>query len=432
MQLSDLLVVAAHEPALGEIGGKNSVLAVAENARALIISALSARSPKTTLIVATPTGTGAQQLHDDLVQFLGAQNALLFPAWETLPFERVSPSVETMGRRMEVLWRMRGTDRPRVVVGSVRALLQKLGPNATTFEPIIVRPGAELDADELLKQLVNGGYRREELVEHRGEIARRGSIIDIFPSTSNTPVRIDLWGDEVDRLTSFNVNDQRSTEPLSEAAIFAARELQLDDEVMDRARSLVATESWGREHWDRLADGGNFDGMESWLPWLIEKDLLLTDVLQDDCELMLVEPRRMRDRAHDLLAEEDDLARALASTWARDAEKNISSPPRRNRQTAWLHNNVASHFVVASSRDHRCPFSAIHCLGPDYWRCAGNSQTSSTIVVRQMDDCYRRRRYWLCRSTERGFLSRRRDSRSDCCAVALRHVAAKLQAVNHC
>jgi transcription-repair coupling factor (superfamily II helicase) len=169
MQLSDLLVVAAHEPALGEIGGKNSVLAVAENARALIISALSARAPKTTLIVATPTGTGAQQLHDDLVQFLGAQNALLFPAWETLPFERVSPSVETMGRRMEVLWRMRGADRPRVVVGSVRALLQKLGPNATTFEPIIVRPGAELDADELLKQLVSGGYRREELswFDHR-------------------------------------------------------------------------------------------------------------------------------------------------------------------------------------------------------------------------------------------------------------------------
>ena len=323
MQLSDLLVVAAHEPALGEIGGKNSVLAVAENARALIISALSARAPKTTLIVATPTGTGAQQLHDDLVQFLGAENALLFPAWETLPFERVSPSVETMGRRMEVLWRMRGTNRPRVVIGSVRALLQKLGPNATTFEPIIVRPGAELDADELLKQLVNGGYRREELVEHRGEIARRGSIIDIFPSTSNTPVRIDLWGDEVDRLTSFNVNDQRSTDSLSEAVIFAARELQLDNEVMNRARSLVATESWGREHWDRLADGGNFDGMESWLPWLIEKDLLLTDVLSDDCELLLVEPRRMRDRAHDLLAEEDDLARALASTWARDAEKTF-------------------------------------------------------------------------------------------------------------
>lgn len=103
MQLSDLLGSAAHEPALGEIGGKNSVLAVAENARALIISALSTRAPETTLIVATPTGTGAQQLHDDLVQFLGPQNALLFPAWETLPFERVSPSVETMGRRMEVL-----------------------------------------------------------------------------------------------------------------------------------------------------------------------------------------------------------------------------------------------------------------------------------------------------------------------------------------
>ena len=64
------------------------------------------------------------------------------------------------------------------------------------------------------------GYRREELVEHRGEVARRGSIVDVFPSTADAPVRIDLWGDEVDRLTEFSVNDQRSTDDLDEVAIF--------------------------------------------------------------------------------------------------------------------------------------------------------------------------------------------------------------------
>jgi transcription-repair coupling factor (superfamily II helicase) len=346
MLLSDLALLAGQESALATLGGKNSLLACGEQARATIIAALSVRSPKTTMIVATPTGTAAQLLHDDLVQFLGASNVLIFPAWETLPFERVSPSVETMGRRLEVLWRIRGDQPPKVIIGSVRALLQKLGPDATTLEPIVVRPGEEIDADALLTRLVHGGYRREELVEHRGEVARRGSIIDVFPSTADTPIRIDLWGDEVDRLTQFNVNDQRSTDAIEVATIFPARELQITDEVKDMARSLVATEAWGREHWDRLSDGANFDGMESWLPWLITEELLLTDILPKDSELLLVDPKRMRTRAHDLLAEEDDLARALASTWARDADKSF---PRLHAEVERLFEGASSMRAISMS-----------------------------------------------------------------------------------
>ncbi len=315
--------MASAEPALSASSGQHSMLACAENARATVIAGLAQRSPSTTLIIATATGTDAAQLHDDLTQFFGAHEAMLFPAWETLPFERVSPNVETMGRRLEVLWRLQGTQRPRVVVAGVRALLQKLGPNSRTINPIVIHRGDQIDADSLLSRLVNEGYRREELVEHRGEVSRRGSIIDIFPSTADIPVRIDLWGDEVDRLTSFNVNEQRSTEDLAEAVIFAARELQLDERTRDRAGELVASEPWGREHWDRLSDGAVFDGMESWLPWLVDEDLLLTDLLDSQSRLVLLDPRRMRDRARDLLAEEDDLARALASTWSRDAEKSF-------------------------------------------------------------------------------------------------------------
>ena len=109
--------------------------------------------------------------------------------------------------------------RPRIVVAGIRALLQRLGPHAERVEPEVVRPGQTLDAEVLLARLVAAGYRREELVEHRGEVARRGSIIDVFPSTADAPVRIDLWGDEVDRLTEFSVHDQRSTDPVDEAVI---------------------------------------------------------------------------------------------------------------------------------------------------------------------------------------------------------------------
>jgi transcription-repair coupling factor (superfamily II helicase) len=336
MSLAGLPSLLRSEPGLTHaFGDPQALVAVPEAARPIAIAALSTLGGRKPLVVACPTGSDAGQLFDDLSQFLPPGDVVLFPAWETLPFERVSPSVETMGRRLEVLWRLRTPDRmPAVVVTGVRALLQKLGPDATTVDPIRVRPADIIDADELLTTLIHFGYRREELVEHRGEVARRGAIIDVFPSTAEAPIRIDLWGDEVDRLTEFTVNDQRSTSDLAEVLIFPARELLPSDAVRTRAAELIASEPWGREQWERLAEGTLFDGMESWLPWLVDAagdgERLITNVLPTSAKVVLVEPRRMRDRANDLLAEEDDLARTLASTWARDAERQF---PRLHAET---------------------------------------------------------------------------------------------------
>ncbi|MFV0308563.1 MAG: transcription-repair coupling factor [Desertimonas sp.] len=322
MRLVDLPPLLRDEPGLTRaLGEPDARLAIVEVARPISLAALATLSRRRPLVVACPTGTMAGQLADDLNQFLPDGAVAQFPAWETLPFERVSPSVETMGQRLEVLWRLRQPGRsPLVVVTAVRALLQRLGPDATTVEPITVRPGDIVDPDELTRRLVDFGYRREELVEHRGEFARRGAIVDVFPSTADAPIRIDLWGDEVDRLTRFSVNDQRSSDDLDDVGVFPAREVLTSEVVRSRAAALVGAEPWGREQWERLAEGALFDGMESWLPWLVEDETLLTDVLPADAKVVLVEPRRLRDRARDLLAEEDDLARSLASTWSRDAE----------------------------------------------------------------------------------------------------------------
>ncbi|MEY3588877.1 MAG: Transcription-repair-coupling factor, partial [Actinomycetota bacterium] len=236
-----------------------------------------------------------------------------------------SPAVHTMGDRMRVLWRMRqGENAPRIIVAGTRALLQKLAPGTAGLEPVTVSKGAVLDVDAVCEQLVHFGYRRENIVEHRGEFARRGAIIDVFPSTDDEPVRIDLWGDEVDRLTRFTVAEQRSTDDIDIVRIFPARELLYTDDMRERARGLISSDPWGREQWERLAEGQIFDGMESWLPWLTTDESLITDHIGDDALVVLVEPRRMVDRARDLLAEEDDLARALASSWARDG--NVEFP----------------------------------------------------------------------------------------------------------
>jgi len=131
-------------------------------------------------------------------------------------------------------------------------------------------------------------------------------------------VRLALWGDEVDRLTEFSVSDQRATTEVAEAVVHGCRELRPGDDVQARATALVAREPWGREQWEKLADGLTFDGMESWLPWLVADERLITDVLPEQAQIVLVEPRRLRDRAADILAEELDLERTLAKTWGAD------------------------------------------------------------------------------------------------------------------
>jgi transcription-repair coupling factor (superfamily II helicase) len=324
--LSQLSAVVAHEPGIDLIAGqRNAVLAVPESARAAVLAALTHANSRRPIVVAVPTGTMANEVAEDLASFLGADAVELFPAWETLPFERVSPAVHTMGARMRTMWRLRtANEQPTVIVAGTRALLQKLAPGSSTTNPIRISVGDRIDIDALCEQLVHFGYRREMVVEHRGEFARRGAIVDIFPSTADEPIRIDLWGDDVDRLTEFTVSDQRSTIDRATTLVFPAREVLYVEGVRERASSLIASEPWGREQWERLSEGQIFDGMESWLPWLTEGDELLTDHIGDDSLIVLVEPRRMIDRARDLLAEEDDLARALATSWARD--ENVTFP----------------------------------------------------------------------------------------------------------
>ena len=170
------------------------------------------------------------------------------------------------------------------------------------------------------------GYRREYQVEHRGEVSVRGGIVDVFPSTSDLPVRIDLWGDEVDRLTEFDPGDQRSLTELGSVALFGCREVLPTEDVRERARQLVGSAPWGRAQWERLAEGQLFDGMESWLPWLSDEDRVLPDLLGSGARVVLIDPRRMRDRAAELNDEEAALADALAVTWGVDEDQAGDDP----------------------------------------------------------------------------------------------------------
>jgi transcription-repair coupling factor (superfamily II helicase) len=327
------------EPAVAAlIGAADVTLAVPEAAQAVVVGAAEAFSERRPILVVTATGLDAERMADDLRCLLEAEEAVddsagtldgavsVLPAWETLPFERVSPEVETMGRRLALLHALTGDETeplptPRVVVAPVRALLQRLGP-LENVAPELVRPGQQVDVAELLPKLVAKGYRREHQVEHRGEFAVRGGIVDVFPPTADEPVRIDLWGDEVDRLTAFSVSDQRSWRDLGQVALYGCREVVMTPAMAKAAERLSRHRPWGAAVWDRLARREQFDGMESWLPFVDGTPRVLPDLLPPGAQVVLVEPRRIRDRGVQLLDEEAALAETLAATWgAKDGEE---------------------------------------------------------------------------------------------------------------
>ena len=317
--LHRLVPLLAEHPGLDELlGRRTAALAVPEAARAPAVAGLSAASGRP-LLVAVPTRATAESLTADLAAFLGDDEVEELPAWETLPFERVSPSIHTMGRRCRVLHRMTDPARaPSVVVASARALAQFV-PAERAAAPVTVSVGESVDQSALVQRLSAFGYHREHQVEHRGEMAVRGSIVDVYPSTASAPVRIDFWGDDIDRAAEFSVGDQRSTNPLDHLEVYPARELRPDGPMRRRAAGLVASQPWGREQWDRLAGGEFFEGMESWWPWLVEEPAVVPGLLGAGAAMAVVEPRRLADRVSEILAEEEDLAAGLAKTWNTDA-----------------------------------------------------------------------------------------------------------------
>ena len=284
--------------------------AVPSPGRAFAIAGLFS-SIERSLLVVVPGESDAEELVDDLGLFV--DNVYLAPAWETLPFEHVSPNLSTMGRRAMARHALASSE-PTLVVASVRSAVQRLAPSSV--EPMVLDIGDEVDLVSLSRELAELGYSRTERVEARGEFAIRGGIVDIFPAQEDEPVRLDFWGDELTEARIFSVASQRSLDPVERIHVFPARELRPDDSVVERARELVRLEPWASSTWDRLSERQVFPGMESWLPWVADERSLVQSTTR---EIVLVDPSRAYDRSRDLIKEETELAAALAPTWGESA-----------------------------------------------------------------------------------------------------------------
>jgi transcription-repair coupling factor (superfamily II helicase) len=284
------------------------------SAQVYVAAALAQQGP---LLVATATGRDADDLTAELRGVFGDAVAL-FPSWETLPHERLSPGVDTVGARLMLLRRLSHPDDARlgpplrVVVTTVRSLLQPMTPDVAKVEPVTLSVGTEIPFEDLIVRLVELAYTRVDMVAKRGEFAVRGGILDVFAPTAEHPVRVEFWGDEVTEMRFFAVADQRSIPeiPVDTLIAVACRELLLTDEVRARAAALAVATPKVEGHVTgtvgdmlaKLAEGIPVDGMEALLPVLRPDDLaLLTDQLAPGTPVLICDPEKVRTRAGDLI-----------------------------------------------------------------------------------------------------------------------------------
>lgn len=218
----------------------------------------------------------------DMLRYLNPKlDVLKFPAWDTVPYDRVSPNVNIVAQRVETLTEIvtnPNPKKPRVIIASIGSLIQKLPPQKIFLNSVrLVKVGGKLSFNDFIHYAALNGYNRVEQVIEPGEYAVRGDIIDIFPVGTNEPLRIDLFDDEVERIRTFDAMTQRTTGELTHYSFQVMGEVALDENTIRSFRSKYR-EAFGAafkddEIYADISEGIKHLGMENWLPFFYEDPL---------------------------------------------------------------------------------------------------------------------------------------------------------------
>lgn len=315
--LAGLLKVAASDPKLkglaNNVGQDKLHITGIDQARPWAIGTLAHHAP---VLVVTATGREAEDLTAELAAMLG-QKVGYFPAWETLPHERLSPGADIIGKRAQILHQLE-QGRLDVVVTAARGYSQPLLEKVVGREPVILREEGEYELEDIVRALEFRAYSRVDMVAKRGEFAVRGGIIDIFPTTLDYPVRVEFWGDEVTDIRQFSIADQRTIPEIEVGSVevFPARELPITEDIAKRA-DVLATKHPGNpalvELLSKVGQRIPAEGMEALLPVLSDAKMVpLTAFMPEGTHVVLIAPEKIRTRIADL---ESTDAEFMAAGW---------------------------------------------------------------------------------------------------------------------
>jgi transcription-repair coupling factor (superfamily II helicase) len=331
-----------------------SVEEVAPEAKSLFAACLAAGEQTPVAIIAY-SEEEAERLHEGLIAFgLPPERTLLIPSMEGILFEDGAPDWSALGNRMRGLTHL-ALHRSCVAVMPLSAALVRTCPRAQFAAAVReVSTGDRLDLHRTAADLAARGYRREDLVTEVGEFSVRGGLLDVWPPVSASPVRIELFGDEVESIRSFEVESQRSTTHLKSVMLPPAREVipgesgeraadilqaHLDEQVealraQGRSADADALELRVSEHLSAIRQGTAFNGMEYYLPFLVSGEQCLLDWLPADALIIWDEPALCRsgwERLQEELAEVHAARVTRGQALALDREHHVPFERARER-----------------------------------------------------------------------------------------------------
>ena len=277
---------------------------------------LAARASSHPLLVVTSSSRSSEDLVNELRELY--DDVLEFPAWETLPHERLSPRSDTVAKRIQTLYSLQNKHSINpIVVTPVRGAIHRIIGNLGSTPLMKLEIGKEQSMDELVRHLSSLAYSRTDLVERRGEFAVRGGIVDLFLPLSNHPIRIDFFGDEIEDISYFEVSDQRTFAPvIGSIDIYPCREMLLTPEVKHRAIEVKDQYPAAAEMLEKISEGIAFEGMESLIPLLIDETETLLSRMPANTQIVFIDEQRIRSRAADLLATNEEF---LNASWSNAA-----------------------------------------------------------------------------------------------------------------
>ena len=332
---------------------------LANASTAYLLATLIDDFPNKSFLIVLPSQREAEQVLEEICTYtvsaaseatrmLDVQSKMnLFPGWHRKVFDGIAPPRETVADRIRCLEHLLYKERS-IIVTSSQAMLYRLPPRHRFAEACrVLNIGDEIDPDDVAAMLIRGGYQNVELVEVKGEFARRGDILDVYPLTANTPMRVEFFGDEIDTIRAFDPISQRSTEPIESVTLTPLREVLSADVSVDhwqtQADALIQehatpqlintvreitqslTEVASSQNWLQEESGigvpSYIDGIEGFLPMLVPETELLSDYLPNDTILCLIEPQWQKREASQMHEQMQELYEKKL------AESNLMVPP---------------------------------------------------------------------------------------------------------
>ena len=291
--MSNLKKILARE-FYSDISKINNLGEIPEGSEPLLINEISENLDNNILIIARDLKR-YQQLKDGLEFFLN-KDVLLYPQWDCVPYDRISPNKLITSKRLETLSRLSNEkNKSKIILTTIQASCQRtLSLDEVKNKFISLKPGEVININNLVNFFVSNGYEKTPTVREHGEFSVRGGIIDFY-SPLNKPIRLDLFGNTIDSIKSFDLISQRSLELLKEIFVYPASEIILNDKTIENFR-VNFNKKFGSQKekvkiYDSISEGISYPGMEHWLPFFynktgsifdyIDKPIILLDHLYD-------------------------------------------------------------------------------------------------------------------------------------------------------